>query len=129
LPVGETVWFLFATSVGAGCGNRSTKLFNEVKGKRVGREADTEGTGCGLETFVDVVEASGDDGNGAGEEVGIEIIRDGVNLDIVLGHRVAGHSDCYLAVTIAFIGEESADGLMIRGVGGETIAGLGGVDN
>lgn len=70
-----------------------------------------------------------DDGDGAWQELLIEMVGDGVDENVVLCHGAISDGDGDLAVPVTFVSEELGNGLGIFGVGGKAVAGLGGVDH
>lgn len=71
----------------------------------------------------------GNDSNWSREKMTVEVLGDWVETNIEFGHSLVGDCDADLAMTITFISEEFGHGGGVSRVGGETVTGLGWVED
>lgn len=75
------------------------------------------------------MEGAGDNGNGAGKKLLIEVGGHTVEHNKLLGHLFAADGNADLSVPVALVGKQAAYSLRGTAVGGDAVAGLGGVDD
>lgn len=71
----------------------------------------------------------GDNGDGSGEKMNVEIIGNGVKLNKLFGHSTTRDGNSNLTMTITFVIEQASHSRGIRAVCTKTVAGFGRIDD
>ena len=130
LEVLERVRLFVAGGIGRSGSDGSTEGLDEFEDKGEVRNANAESAMFRFEDFNYFALTFRDNGDRAREEVLVEIASGWIKLDVSFSHCLVGYSNGYgFALAITFELEEFGDGLRVGGVGGNAIAGFGGIDD